>query len=632
MAVKLDERSRARVPKASAPGAAKPRSERAGDTLPPTPLSALAAEGGADLIVLSTDAQLIDTATRASRDHLHVWPVASWSELETALAVTRRAVVLVDAELLGKTARARVVALDAYSHKVVTLVAADRSVAQGLMGLLSERKVHRLLIKPPALGITRLLIDSAVGRCLKLADANEPSTPVTPEQPPPRVQRREPAALPLWVFATAGVALLAGVAAIASVSTWWPWSEEKPLAQSPAPAVLATGGSDSRETLAAEQLSAHDVDGYLAARYAAAESALLANDYAAAGTALADVRRVDPASTRLTFLEAQVRRAQQAALTPRVADERRPASIGSTELESLITLARASIQRGDLLDPNGESAREYVARAERVAPRDRDVAALRRELAAALLAAAQRAMATTELARAAAFSSEARRLGAEASELARLDSELARLRSARAAQQHSEWLALADARVRQGALLEPATDNARHYLSMLQEEAPEHAGLAAAWTAFSAALEHRISRALVAHDWAEAEQGVAALAEAPNGANASESLRTQLATAKLEERYLTVAAPASELELLERAPPVYPRDAARDGLEGWVDVEFVVDQTGRARDFEVVAAEPKGQFEEAALAALAKYRYRPFSRDGRLFSRRVGLRIRFNLE
>jgi hypothetical protein len=45
------------------------------------------------------------------------------------------------------------------------LVAADRAAGRAMMSLLSDRKIHRLLIKPPALGITRLLVESAVNRC-----------------------------------------------------------------------------------------------------------------------------------------------------------------------------------------------------------------------------------------------------------------------------------------------------------------------------------------------------------------------------------------------------------------------------------------------------------------------------------
>ena len=668
MAVKLDDRSRTSAPTAFASGTegarstdAAPRDRlatRPGDTLPPTPLAALLAAGGADLLVLSTDAQLIDTATRASREQLRIWSVASWPELETALAVTRRAVVLIDADLLGNAARARLAALDAYSHKVVTLVAADRSVAEGLMGLLSERKIHRLLIKPPALGITRLLIDSAVGRCLRLEVAEAPQAETVVEQPRAPVRRRRVAA-PFWVFAAAGAALLAGVAVIAGVSAWWRSSplEGAPLSgQAPVDVAIVDLGQRpvaGESSAVVDQPGTQDLDGYLAvlaadptdaaarqqvdaivaALYAEAETALLGNSYRTAETALADVRRADPTSSRLAFLEAQLERARQAPAARQAVEEPpAAATVTNTELASLVTIARARIQRSRLLDPAGDSALEYVARAERLAPQHADVAAVRSELAAALLAGAHGALAKADLSRASAFAREARRRGADAREVAQLESEVARLGAERAAERQAEWLALAETRLREGAFVEPADDNARHYLSTLQREAPEHAGLDAAWMVFVAAMQERIAAALAARDWQKAEDGLAALADAPNGASAGEPLRAQLATAKLEEHYLAVATPAGELELLERAPPVYPVEAARSGTEGWVEIEFVVDVTGQTRDLEVVAAEPRGEFEKAALAALAEYRYRPFARDGHLFARRVRLRIRFALE
>lgn len=90
--------------------------------------------------------------------------------------------------------------------------------------------------------------------------------------------------------------------------------------------------------------------------------------------------------------------------------------------------------------------------------------------------------------------------------------------------------------------------------------------------------------------------------------------------------------PASELVLVERAPLAYPAEAERHGIEGWVDIELVVDTAGRPKDLTVIGAEPTGHFEEAALAAIGRSRYPPFERDGRLFERRIRLRTRFALQ
>jgi protein TonB len=73
----------------------------------------------------------------------------------------------------------------------------------------------------------------------------------------------------------------------------------------------------------------------------------------------------------------------------------------------------------------------------------------------------------------------------------------------------------------------------------------------------------------------------------------------------------------------------YPQDAIDANLEGWVELEFIVDPTGKPRDGVVVDARPRGRFDAAALAAVAAYRYAPFELDGRIYERRVRLRLRF---
>lgn len=60
-----------------------------------------------------------------------------------------------------------------------------------------------------------------------------------------------------------------------------------------------------------------------------------------------------------------------------------------------------------------------------------------------------------------------------------------------------------------------------------------------------------------------------------------------------------------------RPGPVYPDRAAQRGIEGWVLVEFTVDERGRVVSPSVIDANPKGYFERAALNALERYKYRP---------------------
>ncbi|MGB2426060.1 MAG: energy transducer TonB [Alteromonas sp.] len=56
---------------------------------------------------------------------------------------------------------------------------------------------------------------------------------------------------------------------------------------------------------------------------------------------------------------------------------------------------------------------------------------------------------------------------------------------------------------------------------------------------------------------------------------------------------------------------VYPRRALQRGIEGFVIVEFTVTKQGSVRDPIVVEASPQGIFEQAALDAALKFKYKP---------------------
>ncbi len=68
--------------------------------------------------------------------------------------------------------------------------------------------------------------------------------------------------------------------------------------------------------------------------------------------------------------------------------------------------------------------------------------------------------------------------------------------------------------------------------------------------------------------------------------------------------------PPEPPELIVRVAPIYPQSAARQGLGGWVTVEFTVTETGTVTD--VVVRESSNRiFEESAIAAASRFRYRP---------------------
>ena len=68
---------------------------------------------------------------------------------------------------------------------------------------------------------------------------------------------------------------------------------------------------------------------------------------------------------------------------------------------------------------------------------------------------------------------------------------------------------------------------------------------------------------------------------------------------------------------LVRVPPQYPQRAASRGVNGWVQLDFTITETGGVEDITVIAAEPTGYFERAAERALARWKYKPKIVDGR---------------
>ncbi len=70
------------------------------------------------------------------------------------------------------------------------------------------------------------------------------------------------------------------------------------------------------------------------------------------------------------------------------------------------------------------------------------------------------------------------------------------------------------------------------------------------------------------------------------------------------------------LQLLSGAGPIYPEAARAEGIEGNVTVRYDVDTEGVVRNAVVVASEPPGIFDEAALKAVRSWRFNAPLLDG----------------
>ena len=87
----------------------------------------------------------------------------------------------------------------------------------------------------------------------------------------------------------------------------------------------------------------------------------------------------------------------------------------------------------------------------------------------------------------------------------------------------------------------------------------------------------------------------------------------------------------ADYEPLYRALPVYPTSEWKRGREGWVNMEFTVDENGLVRDPIVVESEGGPGFEVSALEAMRGFRYAPRFVDGNAVAV-AGVRNRIKFE
>jgi TonB family protein len=234
---------------------------------------------------------------------------------------------------------------------------------------------------------------------------------------------------------------------------------------------------------------------------------------------------------------------------------------------------------------------------------------------------------------------------------------------ARAEQVH-EFVQLAQSRIASGALIEPADECARTYVSSAQELSPDDEGVRAVSIALGEALIGSFRKAMAVGDstsaehWLKASRGyqvseatLEQMAVQLRGFQASQSaqeaatqamatIETEMAaeTSAPAASIVAVTAPAtsqvieeSELHRLNFVAPKYPAEALSRGQTGTVELEFTVTPKGTVSDVKVTAADPVGVFEHASIDALLSARYEPIELDGVAVSQRAHISMRFAL-
>ncbi len=116
------------------------------------------------------------------------------------------------------------------------------------------------------------------------------------------------------------------------------------------------------------------------------------------------------------------------------------------------------------------------------------------------------------------------------------------------------------------------------------------------------------------------------VASAPAAAPAKAAAETSKST-----KSVASSGPSTGVIPLERFPPKYPMRAAKRHIEGWVKIEFTITKDGEVTDAVVVEAEPAEIFDEAALQAISKWKFKGKIVDGAAVTQRAVQTLQFKL-
>ncbi len=330
--------------------------------------------------------------------------------------------------------------------------------------------------------------------------------------------------------------------------------------------------------------------------------------------------------------------------------------------------AREALTTGAVLQPPEANARFFIESARALAPNNTAVQQARAELATRLVTEAHQSVAAGNVDAADTWTAAAAEAGADATEVEGLRTATAQLRGAARADSTAHLETLFSQRMSQGRVLEPTGDNARYYLEQMAQAEPASSSTLSARNAFETRLTDEARAAVHAQDYPAARRWLSAART--NGASPAviSAVEAELAAAqdggpKAAEVTATTAAAAattapassgpgalsaqappgasppaaaasgfvsaSELNRTRYTQPQYPQVARERGIEGWVDMQFLVRKDGSLGDVTVVGAEPVGVFEQSAVDAVRRWRYQPIMRDGQASEQHARIRVRF---
>ncbi len=598
-----------------------------------------------ELVVLTGDEAFLQTLREAVGGARRLWHVPSADKVSDLLVAGQVGILVLDVLALNEAPSVFIAQIKRQFPDLVVVVAGNRDAEIALAGAISAGTVYRFIHKPMSPGRAKLFADAAV----KKYEEQRRRTASTPA-----ITRKSRSNLGPLI----GSAI--GVLGIVIVVVWATQRSAQNLSPAPHIAMRALAIESPLLVQAAAALAANHLTEpagdnalqlYLqaAARdpsdakartglaevherlLARAENALLEERLDEAALAIESARKAGVESSRIAFLTAQLAKSREQVRSAQAAvhlhDEIKPEADKTT---TLLNLAALRASEAHLIEPQRDSALFYVQQALQLDPNSASAQEAQKAVALRLLAEAHGAIDRRDFAHASSWLEAARGIAAQAN----IEAAQASLAAARRQADTDAWMQLlknGEDRLLQDRLIEPVSDSAKYYLMTLRGLDPNNSKLSADIQDLGARLVAKARLALALEQYDAARSWLDEAGSVGFASVESTTARHDLDIAVSRQQFLANIVTAGDLKLIKSVKPEYPKKANLGKIEGWVELDFTVNESGQVRDVAMHATSAPGVFESAAIGALSQWRYKPVVRDGKIVAQRARVRMRFTL-
>jgi TonB family protein len=641
---------------------------------------------GESLVVLTRDVALVETLKVLGSEHTIV-TVDVEADLAGELVGKQTGVAVIDAAAASSAVERLTEQLKAQFPDLVLIVAGKLDDQSALAAQITNGTVYRFLHKPVSEQRVKLFVDAAWRRHGEaLSGVADPmsATGALPDgrASPPRNTLLIGGAI-LSALVIAGGLYVTRKAATAPVAK--AASTPEPAAASDqqlesllrrADAALAAGafvappGQNAadlyKEALhrnSSDPRPAAGIEKVIEALLSAAENQLGVQHLAEAQRLTDQARAIKPDHVRVAFLSARIGKERERSVLTRA---RQAASSGNIEQaiavldgvgtrgngSTLVAEARQELEQkklddrvGDylakaadrlrsdeLVEPAQDNARFYIESARAVAPNEPQVRQAQKQLEDRLVAEVREALAAGDAETAQRWIDAAADSGVSHDDITDLTREAQRVRASAKADAMARLTLLFNQRLAQGRILDPPSDSARFYAAQLVQSDPTHPSTVLARQALAGRTLDEAKAAVRRRDFGEAQHWLAEAHAAGADDATLSAVEQDITTLQDNTKRAAEIVSAGGLELAKYVPPIFPITARERGTSGWVDVQFVVTPTGSVSDVVITGAEPVGVFEQTAVDAVKRWRYKPVERDGHAVEQRARLRMKFALD